>query len=248
MPFINSAAPGMNKSMTVSVTNFDSIVSMQFVIRWDPTVLKYLVIDQFGPIPGLSISDFNITNAVDSGFVRLQWEGESYFPGVSLPDTNIFRLRLSVIGPDTSSSSIRFTEITNNFPALNFEIVKVASAVDSSLIALGLDDCELTHGFIAVGYTVATEEPNAKDALKISISPNPFSNYAKVEFNLEQKADVQAIIADASGRLVFQKDMPQLPAGKNGFMVDQADFPTKGAYFLTIYAGSQHAVRTLICN
>ncbi len=82
MPFINAAVPGTDKYMTVKVTNFDSIVSMQYVIRWDPTVLQYVTINTFGAIPGLDLLDnFNVTHAVDSGICSPAM-GRPYFPPV----------------------------------------------------------------------------------------------------------------------------------------------------------------------
>ncbi len=246
LPFINGAAPGTNKSLSVRVSNFDSIVSMQYVIRWNPAVLEYTNIDLFN-LPGLSIQNFNAQRALDSGFVRLLWEGPNSFPGVSLlNDVSIFRLKFKVIGPDTSSTFIRFTEITNAFPATDFEIVKVIRP-DSTLAAFNELQCNLVHGFVAVGYTVATTSPD-NDPLALSLSPNPFSENTRAEFYLEQTADIQVVIADAAGRILFQEDLPQLPAGKQGVNINKAVFPAKGAYFLTIRTGSQTSSRTLICN
>lgn len=247
IPFVNAAVPGTDKNLTVKVTNFDSIVSMQYVIRWNPTVLKYVTINNFGALPNLDILDFNASNAIDSGYVRLVWEGPNSFPGVSAPDgTTIFRLRFTVIGPDTSSSPVKFTELINTFPATEFEIVKVVSP-DSTLQAFDEHQCDLINGFVAVGFTVATQEPTETDALALSVAPNPFSDNTTAEFFLEQSADVQVMVADATGRIVFQKDMPDLPSGKNGLDLDKAIFPAKGAYFLTVRAGSEMSVRPMIC-
>jgi hypothetical protein len=248
MPFINAAVPGTDKYMTVKVTNFDSIVSMQYVIRWDPTVLQYVTINTFGAIPGLDLLDFNVQQAVDSGIVRLVWEGPNSFPGVSVIDGyTIFRLRFTVIGSDTSSTPVKFTETNNTFPALDFEIVKVVSP-DSTLQAFDEQDCTLINGFVAVGYTVATDEPASANVLELIVSPNPFSDNTKAEFHLAETADVQAFITDAAGRLVFQKDMPHLPSGKHAINIDKAVFQAKGAYFITIRAGSQTSVQPMICN
>ncbi len=247
LPFLNAVSTGSNKAMPVKVTNFDSIVSMQYVIRWNPAVLRYITIDSF-QLPNLGLNNFNVQRALDSGFVKLQWEGPDYFPGISKPDNSaIFRLRFNVIGPDTSSTSVRFTEITNTFPVLDFEVLKVISP-DSTIAAFNEHQCKLKNGFVAVGFTVDTEEPQGPEALRLTLAPNPFSENTRAEFYLAQTADVQAIVADAAGRILFQKDMPQLPSGKHGININKAVFPAKGAYFLTIRTGSQTSARTLICN
>lgn len=245
LPLVNMAVPGTDKNLAVKVTNFDSIVSMQYVIRWNPSVLKFVTINNFGAIPGLSLSNFNTVNALDSGMVRLQWEGP-VIGGITLADeTTIFRLRYTIIGPDTSSSSIKFTEITSGFPTTEFEIVTVHA--DSSNTIYHEEQCALTHGFVAVGYTVDTKEPGADD-FGLSVFPNPFSETTKATFNLEQTADIQAIVTDLTGRILFTRDMPKLPPGKHGIVLEKDMFPAKGAYFLTLRAGSETSVRKIVCN
>jgi hypothetical protein len=248
MPFVNDAAPGSNKNMTVKVTNFDSIASMQYVIRWNPAVLKYLTIDNFGVLPGLDLLDFNVQNAVDSGFIRVVWEGPNSFPGVSVADSStIFRIRFNVIGADTSSTFIRFTEINYSFPTTDFEVVKVVSP-NGALDDFDEHECSLTHGFIAVGYSVASHEPTDDAAMQLAVSPNPFTDNTKVEFSLEQTEDVQITVTDATRRVVFQQPVQHLSAGKHQINLEKAYFPAKGAYFLLVRAGSKMSVRPIICN
>ena len=248
MPFLNGVQTGTNKLIPVRVVNFDSIVSIQLAVRWNPDVLRYSNIDQLNNLPFLSSNNFNVTNALDSGYIKFVWEGPNSFPGTSVADsTTLFRLRFAVIGPDTSSSPIKITEIKNSFPQLDFEIVKVIRP-DSTLKAFELEECTLTHGFVAVGFTVATDEPGADDPFQLQVSPNPFSNNTHIAFFTEQTADVQIMILDAAGRLVFQKDMSQLPSGAHDLYIDQAIFSTKGAYYLNIRSGAQTAVRTMICK
>ena len=247
LPFVNDAAPGSNKSLAVRVTNFDSIVSMQFVVRWDPTVLKYLTIDNFGAVPQLDINDFNALRALDSGYVRMVWEGPNSFPGVSVDDdVTIFRLRFNVIGPDTSSSQVKFTEINYSFPNTEFEILKVVSP-DSTLQAFNETECNLDHGFVAVGYTVSAEEAT-REELEMSVLPNPFSTSTEAVFTLEQAADVRLLVTDVQGKVIHQEFIPRLPAGIHKHAIDQAVFPSKGAYFLTIYAGKQTCIRPILFN
>lgn len=243
MPFVNDAAPGSNKTMSVRVTNFDSIISMQFVVRWNPAVLKFLTIDGFGEVANLDLSDFNTLRALDSGYVRLVWEGPNFFPGVTvMDDASIFRLRFNVIGQDTSSSPIKFTEITYSNPQTEFEIVK-AIRVDST-VTFNEQDCTLKHGFVAVGYTVAAREA-ASEALETSVYPNPFAEGADAQFTLLEPADVKILITDVAGRLISEKILPGLSAGMQQYHFDSTLFPAKGTYFLTIIAGSQRCIRPL---
>ncbi|MBL7827191.1 MAG: T9SS type A sorting domain-containing protein [Saprospiraceae bacterium] len=243
MPFVNDAAPGSNKSLAVRVTNFDSIVSMQFVLRWNPAVLKFLTVDQFG-LPTLGSGNFNTLRALDSGYVRLVWEGPNSFPGTSVPDeTTIFRMRYNVIGQDTSSSQVKFTEIDYSFPTTEFEILKVISP-DSTIQAFNETQCDLDHGFVAVGYTVATDEVEIRE-IEMQVTPNPFSEKAQLAFTLEQTSDIEILISDLAGRVLHKMQMPRLPAGNHITDIDTATFPMKGAYFLTLSAGQQTSVRLI---
>ncbi|MEY4203885.1 MAG: hypothetical protein RL013_1588 [Bacteroidota bacterium] len=244
LPYVNNAAPGSVKNLPVRVANFDSIVSMQFVIRWNPAIIKYTGIDGFGTLPNLGLTNFNATKAVDSGYVRVLWEGPNAFPGVTLPDgSSIFRLKYDVIGPDTSSTPVKFTEITYSFPFTEFEIVKVV-APDGTLAAFSEQDCRLVNGFVAVGYTVSADEPNDGE-FEMQVAPNPFSDKTTASFSLDRTSDVQVTVTDLAGRVIHQRSLSGLNSGTHQLTFGREIFPAKGAYFLTIQAGSQTTVRPL---
>lgn len=244
-PHLNNAAPGTNKLMPLRVVNFDSVVSLQLVIRWDPKVLKYVNIDQLN-LPDLSGSDFNINNAIDSGYVRLQWEGNTTLtPGISVPDSsNILRLRFNVIGPDTSSTPVKITQLLT-FPATSLEVVKVRP--DNSAVAYELDDCSITNGFVAVGYTVSANEPQAQE-LPLSLAPNPFLVSTQLSYNLEETSDVQLVISDVNGKIVRQEQFFRLPPGQHGMVIEKDRLGAPGVYALRLQAGRKIATRTLVVH
>ena len=110
LPVINNITPGALVSFTVTVSDFDSIVGMQYVIRWDPEVFEYDGTGSYN-LPELSTDDFGTTQALDSGILRVLWVYSNLLGGVSVNDgTSIFRLRLNAIGPVGSGSPILFTE------------------------------------------------------------------------------------------------------------------------------------------
>ncbi len=241
-PFINDAVPGSSKLMALKVLNLDSVVSMQMVIRWDPKVLKYLTISNFN-FSDLGLADFNTARALDSGYVRLQWEGDSAPPGFSVPDSStIFRMRFEVIGPDTSSSPVKITELLE-FPPTYFEIVKVrANGSNEDYL---LTECPRTHGFIAVGFTVATDEPKANE-IPLTLSPNPFTVSSQLLFDLNETADTQVFITDALGRVVYEKRFFKLPPGQHGMVIENGMLGAPGLYSLTLRAGRKTATRSLV--
>lgn len=241
-PTLNNTPPGSNRVMPLKVINLDSVVSMQMVIRWDPKVLKYLTVDQFS-FGDLSASDFNTTRAVDSGYVRMQWEGPSNPPGTSVPDSSaIFRLRFNVIGADSSSSPVNITELLD-FPPTYFEIVKVRA--DTSNEDYTLTECPTTNGLIRVGYTVSAQEPSAFE-LPMSIAPNPFLVSAQLQFELDETTDTQLLISDAMGRKVFEKTFFMLPAGQHGMVIENDMLGAPGMYSLTLRAGRKIATKNFV--
>lgn len=242
-PYINNAIPTTNKLMPLRVVNFDSVVSLQLVIRWDPKVLKYVNIDQLN-LPELSGADFNINNAIDSGYVRLQWEGPSSLsPGTSLPDSSvIFRFRFNIIGPDTSSTPVKITQLLT-FPATSLEVVKVRP--DNSAVAYEIDDCIINNGFVAVGYTVSANEPQALE-LPLTLAPNPFSVSTQLSYNLEETSDVQLVISDVNGKIVHQEQFFRRQPGQHGMVIEKDRLGAPGIYALRLQAGRKIATRTLV--
>lgn len=245
-PVLNNVATGSNKLVPLKAVNLDSAVALQMVIRWDPTVLRYIAIDGIN-LGDLSLNDFNTTRALDSGYVRLQWEHSSLAsPGVSSPDSNtIFRLRFNIIGPDTSSSPVKITELLT-FPPTHFELIKVRP--DGSLVAYGPNDCPRKNGFVAVGYfTVSAGEPSEND-LPLAVFPNPFGKSCHLQFELDEKCDVRVLITDASGRIVYEKDLPNTASGQHGMVIEKNMLGAAGAYHLMLRAGRKIATRTLVLH
>lgn len=242
-PTINNAVPGSTKLMPLKVVNLDSVVSMQLVVRWDPKVLKFVNIDSYN-LPDLSGPDFNTTRALDSGYVRMQWEGPtSNPPGTSLPDSStLFRMRFTVIGADSSSSPVYLTELLN-FPPTYFEIVKVLA--DTSNAVYLLPDCNFVDGLIRVGFTVSANE-TLEFGIPVSLAPNPFLVSGQFQFELLESADTQILIFDSMGKKVFEKNFSTLPAGQHGMVIENSMLGAPGLYSLTLRAGRKIATRNFV--
>ena len=241
-PTLNNATSGSNILMPLKAINLDSVVSMQMVIRWDPSVLKYITTDLFG-FSDLNLSDFNTARALDSGYVRIQWEGVSAPPGVSVPDSStIFRLRFKVIGPINDSSLVKVTELLD-FPPTYFEIVKVRA--DGSNEDYLLPECPIKNGIVRVGFTVSAGEPAANE-IPISLSPNPFLVSAQLNFELDETTDAHVFITDAMGRIVFENNFFKLSPGQHGMVIENGMLSGPGVYSLTLRAGRKIATRKFV--
>ncbi len=239
LPVINNITPDDFASFQIKVTGFDSIVGMQYVLRWDPAVFEYVSLSSFN-LPELDTNDFGTTQALDSGIVRVLWSHSNLLGGVSVADeTTIFRLRLKAIGAVGTGSSVIFTQDL----LTPFDIARANS--DSSLTSFGIDDVTLDNGFGAIGYTVSAGETIDASDLALKISPNPFSEKTFVQFDLKTTSDVSLFVTDESGRTVFEKTLPQLPPGQHGTEIVSPQLRQKGAYFLILRAGTRICTRPL---
>lgn len=227
LPFINDAYPGQVMNLPVTVSNFDSIISAQFVIRWDPTVLQYLTVGTFG-LPELDAANFGYANTLDSGILRFAWNTTDTF-GVNLADgETIFRLKFKVVGPLLSGTGVIFTEA----PPLTF--FEVTQRGGFSYGFMETDDAPplLEQGYVAVGYTVSANEPQAPAPWRVQVFPNPFSDRTQVIFDLDQAAPIQLVLTDVAGRILLEK-VVDAPSGRTGMDIDRAMLREKGLYFLT---------------
>lgn len=238
LPVINNAFPGAIVNPAISVTNFDSVTSLQFVLRWNPAVLQFQEVYAWN-LPGLDAEDFGLTQVLDSGLLRVKYAAPAILSGTSVPDgTHIFRVRLKVVGGINTSSTLQITE---SFPTA-FEVTQ--GQPDSSILAYPINTVQIDNGFVAVGYTVAANGPVEIAELPVQISPNPFTDNTQLTFHLETAATVHLVLTDLSGRTVRMEDWP-LPAGNQSIGISALGLSTRGAYFLNLRTATQACVRTL---
>lgn len=238
LPVINNVFPGAIINPALSVTNFDSVTSLQFVLRWDPAVLQFQEVYALN-LASLDMDDFATAQAVDSGLLRVKYISPSLLAGISVPDgTGIFRVRLKVVGSSGTGSGLQITE---NFPTA-FEVTQ--GQPDSSNLAFPISTVQINNGFVAVGYTVAANEPVGKHILPVQISPNPFTTDTQVAFHLAASTVVHLTLTDVAGRVVRTEDWPLL-AGDQSIKISSAGLPPHGTYFLTLRTATQACVRTL---
>lgn len=135
--------PGEKRKVTVSVKGFKTVTTAQFSVQWDPAVLKYEAIGDFG-LPNLAAGNFNTTLAPE-GRLAVSWDDQMAM-GLDMPDgTVVFAIEFTAIGQDGTSSSVEFgdapttREVTVNFEPVDFSgvsaIVRVG-AVEPPILVL----------------------------------------------------------------------------------------------------------------
>jgi Cohesin domain len=233
LPIINDAQPGSFIEVPVEVSNFDSVVSMQFVLRWDPAVLEFDRISRMN-LPDLDLLGFSTNQALDSGIVRFRWYN---IRGATLRNgTSIFTLRYKVIGARNTSTVLRFAEIP---PVTYFEVVRGARNQ-----ILNFNQVKLRNGQVAIGFTLSASDPS-DNPWQVRAAPNPFTEQTVVAFDLPAAGTVQATLTDWDGRIIFFEKKWR-SAGPNGIVIASSMFNHVGAYLLRLQTNNTSHVQKLI--
>lgn len=91
----------------VNISDFEKVVSMQYSMNWDPTVLQFEKVQNF-KLKDLSQENFGVKEIRD-GNLLMAWFDQSV-QGVNLVDgTNIYQVVFRVIGDSAAKSKIRFS-------------------------------------------------------------------------------------------------------------------------------------------
>lgn len=234
LPFLNNVSSGSTLLVPVTVSNFDSITSIQFVLQWNPQVLSMPQVLTYN-LPQMDSDQFNFADTA-SGLLRFVYEAPNVNTGVSKSDgATIFRLSFFVAGQINDGSVMQFTGV----PPTEFEISQVGHPQP-----LTIDSCEIVNGFVAVGYTVSTAGP-ADGAFPVKISPNPFIDATQVVFDLKTSETVQFLLTDVAGKTLDEKKM-WLPAGQHGMEIASDQLQENGIYYLIIRTATQSCIRSLV--
>ncbi|MEM1118889.1 MAG: cohesin domain-containing protein [Bacteroidota bacterium] len=99
--------PGDTVSVSVVVSNFTEMLSIQYGIKWDAAVLQYVGVEDIN-LFSMVESNFNVN--ADGDFLSLSWfDGNT--TGVTVPDgTAIYRMRFVVIGEANTATALTFAE------------------------------------------------------------------------------------------------------------------------------------------
>ncbi|MBI4325792.1 MAG: tandem-95 repeat protein, partial [Chloroflexi bacterium] len=107
-PGDKTVAPGKSEAVPVIVRGFTQVTTVQFSLQWDPAVLQFTGVTDFG-LAGLTADNFNANNAA-AGKLSFSWDDPDR-AGVTRPDgAVIFALQFVAIGADGTSTSVQFPD------------------------------------------------------------------------------------------------------------------------------------------
>lgn len=231
-PSFTNTDTGQYLDFPVQVVNFDSVFSIQFVIKWDPQVLEFQAVEHL--VNPLNIVDsicFNLTEA-PMGLIRFRWYSSSY---KTLSDNvAIYKLKMKVVGQDGSSTVVRFTE---QLPLTYFEVVRgPGNQFFNQNTAL------LTNGNVTVG-TVSNKE--ISDVAQLPAAPNPFVYSTIIQVVAEKDQVSRLYITDVSGKICYE-EKKYLNYGITGIEIANTQLRGKGMYFVHLVTEDAHIVQSIV--
>lgn len=224
-------APGANVHLDVQVEDFEVIIGTQFSINWDPAVLEYISVDNFG-LPNVSLDGNFGAMDVSEGKLRFIWYQQE-LTGVTLDDmSTIFSVWFKAVGDPSTSSQVMITS-----DPIDIEIVDPQGVVPYVV----------NNGTVTIEGANASNETITQDFILFQNSPNPFTDITYISFNLQQPANGQLVIHNGAGKVIFQQN-GVFNTGLNRIPVSRDLFQTAGSYFYTLKTKRAVATRQLIAQ
>jgi len=148
----STPTPGGTVDVDVSVANFDEIVTLQYFILWDSTVLSFdTVINVTDVLEQFSAGNVGIPSpmtTLDDGQMSVSWSHSSTDP-FSIPDnTTLFTVRMNVVGTDCDSTAVMIGNIPpfQNIEVINADFDDIGATSNILPFVLPGTDCETGGG------------------------------------------------------------------------------------------------------
>lgn len=197
-PSAPSAPIGNDIDLELKVSNFTNILSLQFPITFQSSVLQFVSADMFG-LPGFVNSNYNVT----PGKIAVSWFADlgANPNGVTLPaGTTLMRLRFKVLANGTvpvniSGNTAPVIELVNN----NGNPVTLNYQTGGSMVTGGAGGSAL-QGFkiIANGRDVA---PNSNFCIPITV--NDFDTLVSMQYAMQWDKNIIRFDSTTSYKLAF---------------------------------------------
>ncbi|MFT5911340.1 MAG: hypothetical protein ACI9XO_002870 [Paraglaciecola sp.] len=234
----DGAMTGDTVEIDIIVENYTELSAMQFALRWNPDVVTYRDLRNFG----LDDLTNSMTNNFNFGFAQLG-EGKlrySWFNDATTLDdgTIIFTIVFDVIGALGESTDIEVASCPDDNPPLIIEVG------DADGMAIPDDQIEINNGTVTVG-TNSTSESETQDFTLFQNNPNPFNKETNIRFSLKNHSNTHLSIYNYTGKMIFEK-VATLGSGEHSVSIDRSVFPAAGTYFYRLNTQNSDSIRKLI--
>lgn len=228
--------PGNNFQMDVKVADFDDIATAQFAMFWDPAIIEYVGVADFG-LPELSASDNFGVMGVEEGKLRFNWiDPDPLLNGVTLDDeTVIFSVVFKAVGGAAQSSEFRI-DSDMVFPQMPVEVI---SSIEGELMV------NITNSTVTMDGVSSAFETKTNEFVLLQNSPNPFIDETNITFELNHTSNTLLSIHDHTGKKVFEQTKTY-SSGSHTVQIARDLFQSAGSYFYTLTTDNATATRQLI--
>lgn len=228
-----AANPGQIVKVKVKVSDFDTMLSSQFTLRYDTAIVEYSAIGDFG-IFNITDQNFGVpTGAFPSpkGIITFLWVADNIISGHSMPDSStLFSISFKVTGADGQVSPIQFSD-------------------DPTVIEFGNLGGEIDYmafnGSVTVGDPSSAKEVATEDFIFEPISPNPTQGEANVRFKLLYASKTTISIHNAAGEEIHRRTQ-RFGNGQQNLTLEKNLFPAPGVYYISLTTENAQAVQKLI--
>jgi hypothetical protein len=235
---IDSLELGPNQIGCVAVRSvgFTDIVSFQYSLTWDSTVLAYDHI-QNPNIPNWTSEDYN---QVNGGTLLIGW-ADMFGQARTIADTTVhYEACFKAIGVLGSHSDI--VPGSNGF----FNGTGGAEAFNDDFEELWTDSL-IVNGYINIGVvsgSAGIHEASERAAIAFQLAPNPSPGVTQISLTAEAEGPAQISVSDALGREVYGQQVRVL-VGENKFEIPANVLTAKGMYQVSLRTKSGTSTQIL---
>ncbi len=213
-------------SIDIRVNHFSDIISFQASINWDPALMTFTGVTDFG-ISGLSEENFGDASA-GQGHLRFVWDPEDANALTLVDSTVLFTANFELKTIDPLPIAVSFMDVTSNPP---FPIEFANS--NSDKLTVNTFDGSIVYEPKVTGL--------AWESNTISISPNPFQKTIRISTG-DQLVDFIKIY-NVSGHLIAEKHNLRHP-----FANIELNNSPNGIYLVKLRANGKTLTRKIIKN
>lgn len=228
----HQSSSGDTVLVSVKVTDYTKILSTQFTLNWDPTVIQLKNISNFGL--NVRVQDNFGRNKVADGEMTFFWYDPT-LSGVTVSnDKPLFDLTFDVVGALGTCSTVSFVDVPTAREVVDTSARKVAAV--------------FTNGEVVVGTQCLNVSTNQQFLSGIEVDrvfPNPSHGNIVVPVHASRFADANIVIFDVMGRRAGTFLRKLIP-GTQLLEIERKTFPHAGTYYIQIRIDEQSYTQKLV--
>jgi hypothetical protein len=198
-------SPNAEINVPVKVSDFNSVVACQFSVNWDPAVVQFLGVEQFG-LPGMNSSAFGTTQAAN-GHLLFSWNSADLQGVTKQVGESIFSIRFKLIATGNASTSIEFSSTPLPIEIIQSTLQEVSVNTQAGSISVDPLAAQSTlsgqildaNGNSIEGVQVELASPPVPAQNMLTDNSGFFSFHFQEGANLQLKASKEELDSDIEG-------------------------------------------------